>query len=794
MRRFRGFSRLSTSRGMHLAWIAGAVVFATVAALAAPMVPPAVEMPGTQPLEVGGFTPVSECMICHGGTTNPDLEPFFGWQGGMMAHAGRDPLFWAALAITEQDFLPDADPALRGGAGDFCLRCHFPQGWLQGRSTPTDGSGFSETLDADGVECEFCHKLVDPDPPVNVVGTTEIQNVPYIANDGANAYFGSGMFVVSNTPARLGPYDDPQATHDWAQSTFQRSGDLCGTCHDVSNPVVGDLAHNGGTQDTAPPVVASGDPSSDVEDKAAFNNHPHSYGIAERTYSEWRASGLDDYLVNDFLSLPADLKTAGGSIEVSRRRAYQPFQNTANYADGTTRYYTCQTCHMSAGRGVGCKLGGTPTRFDLARHDQTGSGYWMPDLIQYMDTRGTLVFGDGLTATQTTAMDAGRLRAEEILRSAALLEANNQSGTVVVRVTNLTGHKLITGYPEGRRMWLNVRWFDNLDTLVHEDGVYGPIGRSVADLDSVFSPVHSLLDPDNTVIFEAHPGMDQEWADQLLGLGYDSGMSLTYDRITDSVTKTLGQLAADPPGTKLSTFHFALNNVVLEDTRIPPYRLDRDEATERNALPVPDTQYGNPAPGGVYDYWSNSVFYVPSGAVRAEVRLFYQQTSWEYIQFLWLENDGLGSFLGQEGINLLDGWLNTGQNAPLELNLAHVDLAQGGIIAPGEAAQISTGYDDQTGTIDITFQPACDATDHTIYWGPLDQVSAYDYQGALCHAGNTGQASFDPGQGSVFFLVVGNNGWAEGSYGRDSDQQQRAEGVGTPGCDLVQDLSGTCDP
>ena len=35
-----------------------------------------------------------------------------------------------------------------------------------------------------------------------------------------------------------------------------------------------------------------------------------------------------------------------------------------------------------------------------------------------------------------------------------------------VRVTNLTGHKLISGYPEGRRMWLNVQWFDAAGQLM----------------------------------------------------------------------------------------------------------------------------------------------------------------------------------------------------------------------------------------------------------------------------------------------------------------------------------------
>ena len=49
----------------------------------------------------------------------------------MMANAGRDPIFWATLAVAEQDF---------DGSGNLCIRCHSTGGWYGGRSTPTDGS------------------------------------------------------------------------------------------------------------------------------------------------------------------------------------------------------------------------------------------------------------------------------------------------------------------------------------------------------------------------------------------------------------------------------------------------------------------------------------------------------------------------------------------------------------------------------------------------------------------------------------------------------------------------------
>lgn len=766
-------------------------------ALAAPTVPTDVQQPGTQPSQVPAYpSPVSgpgNCKACHGSTGNPDYEPSFGWQGSMMSHASRDPLFWAALAIVEQDFLPDPSPTQRGGAGDFCLRCHLPRGWLQGRSTPTDGSAMQNTTTGDvhGVECQHCHLLVNPDPPTNVPGTVEQQSAPFLAHDGSSGYYGSGMYVINNdasAPSRLGPYSvpgDANPPHAAKQSGFDRQGELCGTCHDVSNPAVGDLAHNFGAQQPLAPGSYSGVQGAPVTQKAAFKNPPYAYGIVERTYSEWKASAFPTLLVNDFNTLPAELRTAGGAIERARSRAWNG--TTANYADGTARYFTCQTCHLSASTGKGATGSTTPVRTDLPRHDLTGGGYWVPDAIVYQNANLTLRFGGGLAADQITAMAAGQLRAQDTLRSAARLEAAQQGAGLAVRVTNLTGHKLISGYPEGRRMWLNVKWRDALGGLIREDGAYGPIGRSVQSV-----PVQSLLDPDDTVVFEVEPGIDREWAGQLVALGHDPALPLSYDRMTDQVTETLASLAAQPPGSAAHTFHFVLNNVLLHDDRIPPYGFARAAATTRNALPVPATQYGNPGPSGTYQHWSDSQLAIPTGAATAEVRLYYQQTSWEYIQFLWLQNDQQSVFLGQEGVNLLSAWLHTGESPPFEM--AHVDIGLSATPGPPGEASLHASYDDGSHQIQVAYTPACEAIEHTIYYGPLAAVSTYGYSGAVCNVGSSGSAAFDPGAGSFFFLVVGANGAVEGSYGRASSGAERPEHTGTLGCDRPQDLSATCTP
>jgi hypothetical protein len=610
----------------------------------ADIVPPEVEQPGTQPNEVGSLETPDKCDNCHGGYSE-SVEPAFNWSGSMMAHAGRDPLFWATLAIAEQDF---------DGAGDLCLRCHSPAGWVGGRSTPTDGSALM-AKDADGVQCDLCHTMTNPDGSEHA----GVQITPFIANDRSpnpEGYYGSGMYVLSPDASKLGPYSDADARHQFLQSAFHRDNDFCGTCHDVSNPVVGDLAHNNGTQSTADPVIASGVLGTDVTTKAAFNNLPFQYGIVERTYSEFMSGGISATLVSDYNSLPEDLR--GGALLAGYESALSA-GNEGDYEDGTLRYYSCQTCHMRPVVGAGANKNGAPQRGDLPLHDMTGGNYWIPDAIISLDQGGLLRLGGGLTSTQIAALEAGKTRAFKQLNQAAALIVDGNT----LKVVNRTGHKLISGYPEGRRMWLNVKWYDGSDGLVREDGAYGSI---TVDLDGSPIEVKSLLDlhDPNTRIYEAHYGMTREWANQLLDLGYPGDMPLTFDRVTGNVEHRLQDLANQDPGSHLETFHFVLNNEVVKDNRIPPYEMSYDEARARNALPVPADQYGNPGEGGTYDYWDEFALQPPAGAVYATIDLMYQPTSWEYIQFLYLANDGVNPFLGAEGLNLLLAWMQTGMAEP----------------------------------------------------------------------------------------------------------------------------------
>jgi hypothetical protein len=262
------------------------------------------------------------------------------------------------------------------------------------------------------------------------------------------------------------------------------------------------------------------------------------------------------------------------------------------------------------------------------------------------------------------------------------------------------------------------------------------------------------------------------------------------------------------------TFHFVLNNAIYADNRIPPYLADYDFIFERNAAPVPRDQYGG-TPGGVYNHWDDVYFPIPVGAVRAEVELYYQPTSWEYIQFLWKQNHRdddnpattPDAFLGDEGVNLLDAWIHTGMAAPIQME--QVSIPPGSLTAPsgnppgsasgpGQANMIVTGFDSGTGAITLNYDAACDAAGHTIHYGSLTDVSTYGWAQADCSLDASGTGSFvpDPAVGeSIFWVIVGNNSdWESADYGTDSHDHGRPANTTAAGaCQRPQSWVNFCE-
>ena len=524
-------------------------------------------MPGSQPNESGTFSAPDQCSNCHGNYDIRNIEPFDTWKGSMMAHSMRDPLFLASMTIANQD---------AQFSGDLCIRCHSPVGWLEGRSTPTDGSVLT-AADREGVQCHFCHRIIDP-----ISSAPEDQTYLSTISDHLPTVYGNGMYVVdSDANTRRGPFEITQAGHATLKSDFYSTSEYCATCHDVSNPAfykASDGTYQPNNIDT---------PATSFDTYEMFP--------VERTYSEWKMSAYN---------------TPGG------------IPSTA-FGGNKTNVSTCMDCHMADVTGEGCDKNYAPTRTDMPLHDLTGGNTFVPLLVKSKYP----------SEVDANAIDAGIIRARYMLENAATMNLNvslaENGYDMDVEIINETGHKLPSGYPEGRRMWIYVEAYDINDNVIYESGAY--------------DSSTGTLNTDGAKIYEAKLGMSQEITDIANANG--------------TGTYTAGE-----------SFHFALNNMVVKDNRIPPRGFTNANFEAIQAAPV-----GYSYEDGAYsDITSYSL---PEATYKIEVKLLYQTTSKEYIEFLRDKN--VTDTKGQELYNL---WIANGKSEPEVMREAQFYTSSLGIV------------------------------------------------------------------------------------------------------------------
>jgi uncharacterized repeat protein (TIGR01451 family) len=501
--------------------------------------------PGTQPDQITQIIPdPAGCDFCH-------TEPIYDrWRGSMMSQAGRDPIFWAALAVANQD---------AANAGEYCLRCHTPKGWLESRSQPADGSALQTNDLQAGVACETCHRMVDPAPTASDETASFDGDIRAgITPPLPSGYVGSAMMIVDPQDRRRGPFS-LTAPHTAFRSNFLGQGGdavtesrLCGTCHNVDNPA---LSWNGNSYQLNPLNLAA----------PSFNNGD--LFPIERTYDEW---------------LNSTYAAAG---------VYAP-QFAGAKPDGMVR--SCQDCHMRRLTGATAEAQYNPvnrnctTNGCLPGHDLAGGNTWAPLLLQ--DSRWRLH-----SSSEAAYLNNTILRAREMLQKAATLTVTLSNGNAIVRVTNETGHKLPTGYPEGRRIWINLRAYDANNALIYESGAY--------------NPATGVLIQDPAIkIYEAKHGLSADLAAQL---NLPAGES----------------------------FHFVLNNTIVKDNRIPPRGFTAAALAQRGLSPVGATY----SPG---QYWDETTYPVPPETEWVAAALYYQTSSKEYIDFLRSQGGVDGFTLG----------------------------------------------------------------------------------------------------------------------------------------------------
>ncbi len=443
------------------------VILAAIAFLfSLPAVASEVTKNSTQPEDiVDKLEPPALCATCH-------AQIYEDWAGSMMGNDFYDPAFLATLSIAEQD-VP--------GVGDYCLRCHVA-GWFEGKSEPPKGDTLGRSLvappaiDRESVPlCDLCHRL-------ERVGMRESRA------DGSMVAEGNGSVYFS---AR-----DPWKGGKHPLRPIHQTAELCGSCHDVANPLV--------------------DSVNDSTMKQPL----------ERTYTEWRYSFF-----------------------------------------GETNY-TCQECHP-------------PMKFPGAQTWLLYPG--MSSLYGDIDA-GWRQAGYPVSASREQALRRARARNEHLMRQAAdvqILEAppkrSGQELEIPVKVTNQSGHRLPTGFAEGRQLWLHIKVTDAQSQVVFEDGRLDEDG--------------SLVKTEQTKVYEQKAAVEGE-----------------------------------------KSFHFARLDEITKDNRIPPRGFDK-AAYEKEGAFIVAADYDDGQNWDVATYR----FTVPPGTrgpLKVVARLNYETFSKEYIEWL----------------------------------------------------------------------------------------------------------------------------------------------------------------
>ncbi len=407
---------------------------------------------------------------------------------------------------------------------------------------------------------------------------------------------------------------------------FITTSEMCGSCHDLTVPVL---------------------------------NH----GMPEqRTYTEWKFS----------------------SFSQDTHVGYDPIRKT-NRPQGKER---CQDCHMpkikheysnddsGSYNADPLLVGGFPYGKDrnaeggTTVHKLTGANRDLPEMMKLlypevdMEVIGMPTGNDprvfpGMLSNRDSMYDRAKRNTEITLRDGmdvaisqvptvvtdangvALVDANgNNIYEMKVKVTNKTGHRIPSGYPDGRRFWVQVQVNDGIN-IVYESGHYDP-------------DVAKLYNDSNRISFQRSLSNVIDATDPL------NNAVMVYERVTgscDGVTCT--------PSSSL------INDKILFDNRIPPagftyadYRMSGvkfwkyDPAT---MLPVEDVVL-DPATNAIIDQrypdgqnWDEVTYRfaaAPGAVLTASAETYWQTHTREFMEHL---KDQDSSNLRPEGPpNILD--------------------------------------------------------------------------------------------------------------------------------------------
>lgn len=636
--------------------------------------------PGTQqqelanitfPAPYNAFEFVVTCAACHGGTIDQAAGHFGNWAGSAHANAMRDPVFRANQQIVN---------SLADGAGNICIRCHSPNAWYSGRTDPKlagkgDASNAIHSIvlstDDEGILCEFCHRVIggvtmqdpeiDPaDPAWNMMAGIDdwphagdpypegpLPGNPYgdatfQINDGmtyGGKYPGSADIYFSDVPldgttytgqayavyppgwkdqfgndiggqpafapdgsvplhfeAPTGPPIDPNTglpdyqaqafspEHTTYKSDFITSSEFCGGCHDLTIPVL---------------------------------NH----GMPEqRTYTEWKYSAFNDGEADP--NGPVDQRCQDCHMPTMKHEYADDIAVSLNADPVLSGWFPYAKDRNDTGGTAFHKFAGANRDLPM----MMAVLYPEVDLeIIGAQTGNDVRIFPGMLSDRTTMWLRAQRNAEVEMNEAvdvqilSVQETAPNSGIyeVQVQVTNNSGHRIPTGYPDGRRFFLSLNVTDADGNTVYTSGYYDAASAQLYDNqggqldDRALSNVIDATVNNQVMIYEKRTGI--------------------CDTTTGNCT-----ISVD-----------LLNDTVIFDNRIPPLGFDYDSYRAAGtkfvsydaATFLPYEDFGRYADGDNFDIVTYR-FAADSGlALTADAAAYWQTHTREFMEHLRTNNN-----------------------------------------------------------------------------------------------------------------------------------------------------------
>lgn len=298
------------------------------------------------------------------------------------------------------------------------------------------------------------------------------------------------------------------------------------------------------------------------------------------------------------------------SIVYYEQRTFEEWQDSDFSKPGGE---TCIDCHMSTVRGEAAE--GAQVYDDLKVHNFVGGNRFAIDAVAILDRNVFSPAGHELRAARTWVTESlARAASLEITEpsSQRLSLESGESASLAVRLTNLTGHKLPSGYPEGRRVYLELSiTMDGQDKEI----VSGRWDQATGDL---------VRDPQIRT--------------------YDT----EHGRVMNGVSRREHSLI--------------LMNQIISDTRLPP-RGFMPAASRPDMVPA-GRDYGS----GPYRHYDDHTYELVAPDVQmattgtVTVRAMYQTTDGETVRYLLMRASGT-----QEGNELQQVWDALGHAPPQQM-------------------------------------------------------------------------------------------------------------------------------